>query len=266
MNMEIQFSDRAIAYLDILGFKDFLYDAEKIPDELNNLNSLVQNLSNSKLPTVQDPTQQFSTPIIDYLFIFDTIIISSPISQVIDDVNVDGLYVVSMVAIQIAQDLLEQGFLIRGGIAVGNVFHSTSNVYGSAYIEAYETEQKVQFPIIVLAESARKHISQKKNLIQNFFLADLFVTAAYLGDTVFLECLHPYGNSKSYILNFEDMFSPLKDQIIRNLKLHQPGTRKRSYWEWMATYFNYAIDFHSWNLKKIKLSQCPKPSFKMLTS
>lgn len=60
-----------------------------------------------------------------------------------------------MRAIQLTHALASEGYLLRGGIAVGKVWQTNSNVVGPAYIEAYLAEQSASAPRIVLTSSAR---------------------------------------------------------------------------------------------------------------
>jgi len=62
-----------------------------------------------------------------------------------------------MRVIQLSHYFLGAGYLIRGGISVGKVWHAPSNIVGPAYQEAYSLERQGGEPVVLLSESAAKH-------------------------------------------------------------------------------------------------------------
>ena len=50
------------------------------------------------------------------------------------------------------------GFFLRGGLAVGDVYVDSTIVYGKAFLDAVEAEKKVNWPRIVFAPSAIEYI------------------------------------------------------------------------------------------------------------
>ena len=67
----------------------------------------------------------------------------------------NGLNIVVMRCIQLTHHFLKAGYLLRGGISTGKVWHNKSNIVGPAYQEAYELEKTGCHPCIVLSESAK---------------------------------------------------------------------------------------------------------------
>jgi hypothetical protein len=153
--MTVTFENRAVAFVDVLGFKA-LVNAADAENNLASLSELVTLLS-AAIPSF-DATVDKSVPasqIPRHMYISDCIILSAPIADPAYK-HYNGLSIVVMRVIQLSHLLLRAGYLIRGGISVGNVWHSDSNIVGPAYQEAFTLEQEGEEPIVVLSSSAAK--------------------------------------------------------------------------------------------------------------
>lgn len=122
---KIKFEKKIVAFIDILGFKVLVNKSEnekKVNNELinliNTLESAIPNLD-SKVST-NVPTEAIPT----YTYISDCIILSAPIKYK----EYDGLSIILMRCIQLTHLFLEKGYLVRGGIDVGNVWHIQSQM------------------------------------------------------------------------------------------------------------------------------------------
>ncbi|NTW99927.1 MAG: hypothetical protein HGB35_08390 [Geobacteraceae bacterium] len=153
--MTITFDNRAVAFVDVLGFKALVNSAVGNND-LASLAELVSLLS-AAIPsfdaTVVKTVPKSLIPL--HIYISDCIILSAPMYHPSYQYY-NGLSIVVMRIIQLSHLLLRAGYLIRGGISVGNVWHSESNIVGPAYQEAFALEQGGQEPIVNLSPSAAK--------------------------------------------------------------------------------------------------------------
>jgi len=151
----IKFEERAVAFVDVLGFKPLVEQAASSDKALNQLSELVALLE-GVVPKL-DQTVDRSIPhhlIPRHNCISDCIILSAPVSDV-SKPSYNGLEVVIMRVIQLTHFFLDAGYLIRGGISVGKVWHTDSNIVGPAYQEAYLLEANGNEPIVVLSDSAK---------------------------------------------------------------------------------------------------------------
>lgn len=148
------FEDRAIAFIDVLGFSDIVNNASKNAIVMSQLQSLVELLS-SAVPTLNN-TVENSVPhhlIPTHTYISDSIILSAPLfDRTVSNYN--GLEILVMRCIQLTHHFLNSGYLLRGAIAVGKVWHEESNVVGPAYQEAYKLEKIGCEPRIVLSKNS----------------------------------------------------------------------------------------------------------------
>lgn len=150
----INFEERAIAFVDVLGFSAMVNQATQDSRALFELENLVELLS-SAVPDF-DTAVNRTVPrhlIPTHTYISDSIILSAPLS----DPSVgyyNGLEVVIMRCIQLTHHLLNSGYLIRGGLEVGKVWHGESNIVGPGYQDAYRLEADGNEPRVVLGSNA----------------------------------------------------------------------------------------------------------------
>lgn len=149
----IKFSERAVAFVDLLGFKNLVRDAHTSPAALKRLSRLMRMIqSNEPLNrVVNHPVPRELHP--KSLEISDSIILSTPLTHP-DHSWYSGLAVIVMRCSQIAAILLEEGYLVTGAINVGPVHHTQRNIVGMAYQDAYEWQSRVESPGIVLCPEA----------------------------------------------------------------------------------------------------------------
>src|ERR1700734_3135135 len=119
------FKKRCVVCLDILGFKNLIAEAERSPAGLLKLQGLRVVLDahvtwdNHGIDASVPPTH-----IPKYLFISDTVIISTPADAM-------GAASAIVKSIQIYQKVLEAGHLIRGAMVSGNAWHDDRNIFGT---------------------------------------------------------------------------------------------------------------------------------------
>lgn len=160
---KINFEDRVVAFIDILGFKTIVNNARFNKQSFAVLNELIEMLSTAvpslnKLVNADIPEELIPK----HICISDSIILSAPLSSAIMP-DYCGLSVLVMRVIQLTQLFLSKGYLIRGGISSGKVWHGAANIVGPAYQEAYEIEVETSAPRVVLSQSAKELWAKNKN-------------------------------------------------------------------------------------------------------
>lgn len=154
---KIKFEERAVAFIDVLGFKDVVDAAGQGGNKHAELEALI-DLLESAIPNL-DGTVSPTVPkdlIPKHIYISDSIILSAPLTSS-EMPNYRGLSILVMRAIQISHLLLSKGYLLRGGVSVGSVWHTDSNIVGPAYQEAYQIETKTLVPRVELSPGAKNH-------------------------------------------------------------------------------------------------------------
>ncbi len=154
----ISSEERAVAFIDVIGFKSVVKLAFENENffELETLITLLE----SAIPSL-DTEAHSSVPkklLPKHIYISDSIILSAPLKCDLPEWSqYSGVDLIVMRAIQITRALLDYGYLVRGGISIGRVWHTASNIVGPAYQDAVGIEKSTCMPRIVLSESA-KHI------------------------------------------------------------------------------------------------------------
>ena len=153
----IVFEDRAVAFIDVLGFKELVNDSVIQAASLQRLESLVRLLSTAVPRLDAHVSQDVAKHLIPkHLYISDCIVLSAPLTDS-ERHNYCGLSIIVMRVIQLYHFFLASGYLLSGGISVGKVWHLDSNIVGPAYQEAFLAESMTKEPIVVLTESAAAH-------------------------------------------------------------------------------------------------------------
>lgn len=152
--IQIEFECRAVAFIDVLGFERLVNTATKSQDNRRVLSHLIALLK-SAIPNQDKLVDRklHKSLIPKFIYISDCIILSAPLRSVHMS-TYNGLNVVVMRAIQISHLLLDSGFILRGGIDVGEVWHGEDNIVGPAYINAYSTEKNLIPPCVALTPAA----------------------------------------------------------------------------------------------------------------
>lgn len=94
----------------------------------------------------------------------DNVVLGSPIDQLHegDEEGRFGHIVMNLVYYQLSMVL--DGFFVRGGWSIGNLFMNTRLIYGKALIEAHEIESKLSiFPRVILSEEMKMLVKKHLN-------------------------------------------------------------------------------------------------------
>lgn len=140
----LSYDYRVCCSIDILGFKQHiknLVDSNDLPNfkSINNLHNSLTKMKelgeDAKSVNLGFEFSQFS----------DCIVIS------FDFESGSNLIFILLSILHVQMELLQNGFLIRGGISIGRLHHSNEYVFGDAMVRAYELESKfAKYPRIIL--------------------------------------------------------------------------------------------------------------------
>lgn len=149
----IAYEERLCLFLDILGFKAMIDESFKEPGKapkgsgrlmtvprIHGALSKIGSAMNFSIPGLSDKLKsskrvsQFS----------DSIVVSYSLAE--RGAVFDMLYDIYLLQIQ----LIQRGFLVRGAISIGNLFHDEQIVFGPALVEAAELEKLAMYPRVIL--------------------------------------------------------------------------------------------------------------------
>jgi len=238
---EVSFAEHAVAFLDILGFKDFIAAAEiSGSDEFAQFSQLLGVIGRQLDFVSDDGKEQHKFPSdvgLTIIHISDSFVLSAPMNNEARP-DYSGLVAVAIKSIQLAHRLIDMGFLIRGGIAVGTVYSTPINIFGTGYQNAFRTESDfAKTPRVLLHQSAAARLESDYH--SGFRLGELAIFMRE-GEQCILDTL--YNTHWSYVGDQRDydlvkLFNGYKATIERNLATLSDD-RARSKWEWMAKLFN----------------------------
>ena len=163
-NNTVNYEERILAFIDILGFKSMIAESEKNVNRIKKIHRALEFLKN------QEKNEEWSTELVEieesaqYKGV-ENFIISDKISCMCfsDSIIVSVLakdkineYVSTLITriSLIGAKLMTEGILLRGVITIGKLLHSDGIIMGQALIDAYELEKNI-------AGDARIIISQK---------------------------------------------------------------------------------------------------------
>jgi len=146
---------RAVAFLDILGFRELVTRIDKDADLFKRLRNTLKVTYSEKRRWAKrresaannaDPAVMF-IPARDVQFtaFSDCIVSSTPRKHAL---------ALALVTQDLASRLLAQGFLTRGAIVEGRAYHDGQILIGPAIVEAYELESNVaKYARIILTDT-----------------------------------------------------------------------------------------------------------------
>lgn len=227
---KINFEERAVAFIDVLGFSALVNKASTQSSERIKLQTLVDSLE-AVIPllntTVDDSIPNHLIP--KHNYISDCIILSAPLADK-DMKSYCGLSVLVMRVIQITHRFLENGYLISGGISIGKVWHTESNIIGPAYQEAFKIESLNYLPCVILSKNASKHWETSSNFNSTMCLKHNRVFKVNGIHSCYMQNSTEYGVIKKTYGKYK---SHANKQVSSNL----PHRAKRK-WQWFYAFLN----------------------------
>jgi hypothetical protein len=168
-----------VVFADVLGFSREMKSAY----EKGNPQGLLERFSEaieSSYRGLQDTYESSNYPkpcmSWDFKAFTDNVVIGYPIRR---DGEHEMLWIFDRLAV-FQLMMIEKGFFVRGGVAVGEHFMDSNIVFGSALIEAHEVESKLaRDPRIVLGESAVRNFRHQVCLGRK--LPQLFLRSVFAG-------------------------------------------------------------------------------------
>ncbi|MBV9484350.1 hypothetical protein [Bradyrhizobium sp.] len=238
------FEERAVAFLDVLGFTQLIKDAEIHPHRQLELFGIIASLDGHVKYDNRNVSAEVPDPVKPkYIFISDSIIFSAPLRHG----TYDGLGIIVAKTIQIAHKLMQMGHLLQAGINVGSVWHTGSNIFGTGYIDAYKTQAALTHPQAILTDAAAAHWQSDlaSKVPQLCFLdTDGKLNADILNPNYLDAAItHIHGG-------VENQFTAYRVWITTN-QAKFAGTSPGKKWDWAANYFNETLKRHGINVPPI---------------
>jgi hypothetical protein len=215
------YSDRYVAFIDILGFREIIKRSETDP---RLYEALVKTLSEIH---TREPFEGEETVDFQFQTFSDSIVISSASSK-------KGLGYLLAAIHKLTLELMQESLLIRGGIAKGKLYHEKGVMFGPAVIEAYEIEKTIaKYPRVILSKQTYK----------DYRALELEPPAVMLSEDG-PPCLDPFGGLKLLLskddsrLEATELATKYRSAIQSLLEesIHNPGHYEKL--RWLAILWN----------------------------
>jgi hypothetical protein len=189
-----------VAFIDILGFKNALKDSSKASEILDALSHVNIWINEKYSDSARDQFQGVFD--IELTAFSDSVVISGGESQAV---------IVVLAALELSQLLIEKGFLCRGAIVCGELYHKEGIVFGNGLVDAFKTEtSQAIYPRILLDQRTAELLNESKNDPNEF--EGLIVSDK--DSSVFLNLLYEGVSTTRNIKSA--LCSLVKDELKRN--------------------------------------------------
>lgn len=233
-----------VAFVDILGYKELVENSSKKGDAEELLRKLHRALKESNEHVNPRYSNVFHNDLKKDFSAFraftDNIVIGHPIQE--GSLGEAELGEVFRELSRFQMGLAMEGFFVRGGISIGDLYMDDAAVFGPALIEAYNAERMLaRDPRIVLADSARSAV---RDHLEYYAVPE---HAQHVQDIredadsqYFVHYLNAVISGGGYFT--EDDLGTHKATIEDKLKQHERDPVKWSKYMWIANYHNDFCD------------------------
>jgi len=231
MDSENQYGKRIVAYIDILGFSNYIEESDRDNEKYVKVKELITNI-NSKIETdFYDTFREQCKTENEIISVSDSIIISHSMN---DDSEPDkgALFNIIQDVLEYQVFLLENGWLCRGAISFGKLHHQKNVIFGKSYIDAYKLESKVaKYPRIIFSTELINFYKDK--LFKDWLILDK--DGHYFLD--YLERCRIHPNSDKILTNLKN--------TINNILENETKYELIEKYIWLKDYYNFSISDES---------------------
>ncbi|MDX3914543.1 MULTISPECIES: hypothetical protein [Olivibacter] len=242
------FHNRAVAFLDVLGFQQFLgeFDAEarqnrkRLPEENEDPilgGRFTSQKANEFIATFKNAIEQLDKEKYRYYLFSDNICITS-----IQETTPNDLQDLLLVITKLYFDFAKKGYFLRGGVDYGLFIDEETIAVGVPLANAYLLESKIAiYPRIVLSTNIVDQF-QAYNLLgekeYDYPFADVMIEGEdvkYLN--IFLQVFQ-----SDYVEDKRLFFTDFNQVIGNHLEENRQNERIYEKYQWLAEQFNIFID------------------------
>lgn len=255
--MNIEYEERIVAFIDILGFNSLIKESEKNSSVLEKLFNALTYLKTLERPTgwninrieTEEDAQKKG---VNLFKIDDKTNVTCFSDSIIVSVNLQNIGVNEAVSTLIANlsyissYLLSEDILIRGGLTYGNLIHNENGiVLGQALIDAYKTESQLSvYPRILLSKELLGKLNYPLTMKRNRYPYHQYVCRFPDGcvgfhQLIFFQVIQswtemPKDKLKQYLLQ-------AKKVIISGLDLNLDNPNVFKKYDWLKEQYNKLI-------------------------
>jgi hypothetical protein len=223
-------------FMDVLGFSEMISSSSGAHNEI----SLFQRYYDVTTDIIDKLNEHAEDDSILQLKMFsDNIVLALPWFSH-DGESEFGFILSALSEYQLSMAL--NGFFVRGGLSVGNLFVNENMIYGNALLEAYELESKqANDPKIILSDDVlrvlRSHTQFYSNPEHSPQNSDVIIDTDGKGFINYLDQLI-YEDGEGFCIDRERLVLH-KIKIIEAVELHRENPKIWYKYHWLCDYHNY---------------------------
>lgn len=239
--MNPYFTERVVAFIDILGFKEKVCCSINNADCADKLHSSLQYILSLKEENENTATVMSLKKLgLEITTFSDSIVMSYPVEYQ------GALFTLLLDVIHLQLVLACKGILIRGGISIGSLFHDGNIVYGPAMNEAYELESVyAKMPRVIIAKETIQQGIEKTKLSHNSLQEETeYVLKLITEDDdgwLFVDILRQNSELTDEGSEYFYWLSILRNSIVENLNLYKDDVKIMEKYIWLKDYFNTVV-------------------------
>jgi len=253
MQTQTTYEQRLCAFVDILGFRDFIQRSLDRPVMQGKIRQLLREVVDARpvwerdspvdlieaqlrLQGVADPKAEADRRINEYAAaergssFSDSLVLSA----ILNDHAITG-FVTSLLFLSIR--IAELGKYARGAVCLGPLCHEPDMCFGPSLINAYDLERNAKYPRIVFTPEAYVEVAK----VQSPGVGPL---RSYLREDVDGQRFLDFLNQAAFELTGPfrgDQMRDIRRELSNQLSSSQVPNRDRDKLIWLADYFNLAL-------------------------
>ncbi len=255
-------TNRIIAYIDILGIKKHVQDeSNESKKKLLQLLKIFHDANSSYEPNkVFEKIQrgpisvEFVKTQLEISNFSDHVIFSALLSENCKHTQNNQINAVIEKIQEMSLRVLQIGFLIRGAITIGDMYHLGNSIIGKGLNEAVFLEENIAiYPRVIVSDDILKILNKNQT---NGFLTYNFILKKDFDGVTFIDFLHRHrhGDEASDI-DLRQIKFAIESEI--NKSINRKDVKTLTKLRWFANYFNDT--FITWGVKNNHLISALEP-------
>lgn len=260
------YKNRAVAFLDVLGFRQKLIDFEQEAknnrigsnvtetEETTYQRQYISYKANDFINTFKSAISKLDVEKYRYYLFSDNICITS-----IKDTSKSDLQDLLLVITELYFEFAQKGYFLRGGIDYGLFIDEKEIAVGIPLARAYELEtKKAVYPRIVLSENLVNEFQAINNKGEKVY--DYLYSDALILDSCEIKFLNVFLQvfQSDYREDRERFFKKFNNVIVTNLEENKANEVVFVKFKWLAEQFNEFIDLFTSNLSFLDINFNPE--------
>lgn len=240
----VKYENRIVAFVDVLGWKDFIARSVEDEDSVRRVGSMLVGLQQHR-DTIKAMIQKVGSEAPESSDVFtstaqfsDSFVFSCQ-PQRSHSLLTDLKFITT--------SMLRLGLPVRGGVCHGPIYHRDNVAFGPALVEAYNLEQQATYPRIIASVELGNALFPGPRIVdqQGKFLGFDPVWRRDYDGCVFLDFLQPLIAANRWQglppRMFHSHFAQFREVVSKLFAQYRSHSRVANKYYWLATYFNAVL-------------------------